>query len=90
MLFRRASDLFAGGLNCFIWRAERLSQTYVRYCGSEQKIEQFQRSRWLVSLAGVQEDPLAVATQKYTELRRVTFALRNSLFKLSENDCSNS
>ena len=33
MLVRRASDLFAGGLNCLIWRAERLSQTYVRYYG---------------------------------------------------------
>jgi hypothetical protein len=32
MLFRRASKfLFAGGLNCFIWRAGRLSRTYVRY-----------------------------------------------------------
>jgi hypothetical protein len=36
MLFRRASKfLFAGGPNCFIWRAGRLSQTYVRYYGIE-------------------------------------------------------
>lgn len=34
MLFRRASKfLFAGGPNCFICRAGRLSQTYVRYYG---------------------------------------------------------
>ena len=34
MLFRRASKfLFAGGPNCFIWRAGQLSQTYVRYYG---------------------------------------------------------
>jgi hypothetical protein len=32
MLVRRASKfLFAGGPNCFIWRAGQLSQTYVRY-----------------------------------------------------------
>ncbi len=33
MLFRRASDLFAGGFNCFMWRAVRPSWTYVRDCG---------------------------------------------------------
>ena len=35
MLFRRASDLCAGGFNCFIWRAGRLSRTYVRYYGAD-------------------------------------------------------